>query len=104
MGQSSDLLASAPVDIRCGLRDGLRLRTSVVVAGSSEISSAVSGVERMTRSCLPDATKVVDCSTNNGAIPVQPPEEENMEAYRIDRSGSVDGVVLRSAITLGPDE
>src|SRR5215472_11326238 len=97
MGQSSDLLASAPVDIRCGLRDGLRLRTSVVVAGPSEIPLAVGDVERMSRNCLPDATKVVDCSTNNGAIPVQPPEEENMEAYRIDRSGSVDRIVLRSS-------
>ena len=47
MGQSSDLLASAPVGLRGAVRDSLRLRTSVVVAGPSEISSAVSGVEEI---------------------------------------------------------
>ena len=29
-------------------------------------------------------------------------EEAEMDAYRIDRFGSVDGIVLRSSQTLGP--
>jgi hypothetical protein len=57
---------------------------------------AVGVVERINRSCLPDPTKVVDRPTISGAFPVQTPEDENMEAYRIDRFGSVDGIVLRS--------
>jgi len=98
MGQPSDLLASAPVGLRRALRDSLRLRTSVVVAGSSEIPLAVGGVERMSRSCLPDATKLIDCPTSAGRFRFsQPSEEENMEAYRIDRFGTVDGIVLRSS-------
>src|SRR5271167_2638287 len=95
MGQPSDLLASAPVGLRRALPDGLRLRTSVVVAGSSEVPSAVGVVERINRRCLPAATMAVDDPTTSGAFPGQRPEEENMEAYRIDRFGSVDGIVLR---------
>src|SRR5271167_623359 len=97
MGQPSDLLASAPVGLRRALPDGLRLRTSVVVAGSSEVPSAVGVVERINRSCLPDATKVVDDPTTSGAFPVQRPEEEQVEAYRIERFGSIDGIALRSS-------
>jgi len=63
MGQPSDLLASATVGFRSALRDGLRLRSSVVVAGSSAIPSAVGVAERISRGCLPDATKVVDHPT-----------------------------------------
>jgi hypothetical protein len=55
MGQPSDLLASAPVGLRGALRDGLRLRTTVVVAHSSEISSSAGVLECIHQSCLPDA-------------------------------------------------
>ena len=91
MGQPSDLLASAPVGLCRSLRDGLCVHTSLVVAGSSEIPSAIGVVERMNRSCLAGATKVVDRPTISGAFPVQTPEDENMEAYRF---GSVGGIVL----------
>ena len=35
------------------------------------------------------------------AFPGQPPEGK-MEAYRIDRFGSIDGIVLRSSVDPGP--
>jgi|SRR5580704_10472521 hypothetical protein len=94
MGQPSDLLAFAPVGLRRALLDSLRLRTFFVVAGSSEIPLAVGVVERINRRCLPDPTKVLDRLIIGRAFPVQIPENGNMEAYRIDRFGSVDGIVL----------
>ena len=97
MGQPSDLLASAPVGLRGALRDTLRLRTSVVVAGSSEIPPAVGVVERINRSRLPDAKEgrrssdhqrfVSGSATRggkHGSIPQRP--------FR-----QVDGIVLRSS-------
>ena len=72
MGQPSDLLASAPVGLRGALRDGLRLRTTVVVAHSSEISSAAGVLGCIKAVCL--THEGVDHPTiSEAAFPVQPP-------------------------------